>query len=294
MHAFDYCSKLVEVNIGSGLTNLDVNDSFDKCSALAAINVDAGNTAYASDGGVLFNKYKTTLLRCPMAKAGSYAIPASVSAVGANAFYGCTRLTSVVIPNSITDIGDNGNIYAINGNSFEVCTNLVSLTIGAGVKFIGVSSFLNCSKLEMVYFNAVNNSETMVNSASYPAFKGCGKLATLIIGDGVTQIPKYCFAQFTGLTSVTIPASVTSIGDYAFYACRSLTEMENRATTPQAVTASVFDYVDKVACTLRVPAASVAAYRAAEVWREFNIVAIGPAPSVTSVYSKVIDLRDFQ
>ena len=148
-------------------------------------------------------------------------IPNSVTEIGSSAFYNCTGLTSVTIPNSVTSIGSS---------AFSGCTGLKSVTIGNSVTEIGGSAFYNCTGLTTVNFNATNC--TSMGSSSYPVFSGCTKFTTLNIGDNVTNIPDYAFRKCTGLTSVTIPNSVTSIGSSAFYKCTGLTSV----TIPNSVT----------------------------------------------------------
>ncbi|MDR1676362.1 MAG: leucine-rich repeat domain-containing protein [Tannerella sp.] len=120
-------------------------------------------------------------------------------------------------------------------------------------------------------------------------------IRTVVIGNEVTGIGDYAFAQCDALTSVTLPNSVTGIGFSAFDHCYSLTSavLGNRVTTveewafsgcyalmsvtslnptPPYIRRNVFDGIDLNKATLRVPAESVEAYRAAEVWKEFETV----------------------
>jgi len=127
---------------GKTVTSIGEN-AFHYCSSLTAISVDAGNSVYSSVDGVLFNKSKTTLIQCPGGKAGSYAIPNSVTSIGDGAFYNCTSLTSVAIPNSVTSIG-NGVFYN--------CTSLTSVTIPNNITNIGNRAFYDCASLKGVYF----------------------------------------------------------------------------------------------------------------------------------------------
>ena len=110
-----------------------------------------------------------------------------VTGIGGSAFYGCSRLTSVTIPNSVTYIGDD---------AFYYCDKLTSVTIGNSVTSIGVEAFKNCSALTSV-----------------------------IIPNSVTSIGQSAFSGCTGLSSVTIPNSVTRIGERAFYKCSGLTKV---------------------------------------------------------------------
>jgi hypothetical protein len=204
---------------------------------LTAINVDAGNTYYSSDGGVLFNKSKTMLLRYPAGKTGSsYAVPNSVTTIGESAFYNCSGLTGVNIGNSVETIGN----YA-----FYNCSNLTgALTIPNSVITIGEGAFSGCT----------------------------GLTGALTIGNSVTTISYAAFYDCSRLTSVTIGNSVTTIGDSAFYGCTGLTEVINQRFTPQSIDSYTFYNVPISNLTLKVPASAVAAYKAAAVWKGFGTI----------------------
>ena len=104
--------------------------------------MDTGNTAYSSEGGVLFDKAKTALIQYPIGNVRtSYTIPDSVTSIGSRAFYGCTSLASMIIPDSVTSIG----YYA-----FDNCTQLISLSIPISLN--AASSFYGCTNIESVVF----------------------------------------------------------------------------------------------------------------------------------------------
>ena len=141
--AFAVCKSLTNVTLGRGVTSIGAS-VFNVCESLVAINVDAANRSYSSENGILFNKTRTTLLNCPpRAQSGSYAIPASVTTLGNEAFNGCNGLTAVTIPDGVTRIGD----YA-----FNYCTNLGNVTIPASVTRIGVWAFSLCTSVKGVFF----------------------------------------------------------------------------------------------------------------------------------------------
>jgi len=145
-----------------------------------------------------------------------------ITCVTGGAFEGCSNLTSITIPDSVTSIGD----YA-----FEICTSLTSITIPDSVTSIGSYAFNGCSGLTNI---SIGNSVTSIGDY---AFNNCTGLTSITIPDSVTSIGDYAFNNCTGLTSITIPDSVTSMGNYAFSYCTSLTSI----TIGNSVT-SIGDY----------------------------------------------------
>ena len=147
----------------------------------------------------------------------SLTIPSSVTEIGNWAFFGCSGLTSLTIPSGVTSIGDS---------AFSGCSGLTSLTIPSGVTSIGYYAFDGCSRLTSL---TIPSSVTEIGGY---AFSGCSGLTSLTIPSGVTSIGYYAFKGCSGLTSLTIPSSVTWIGSEAFYGCSGLTSL----TIPSGVT----------------------------------------------------------
>ena len=140
----------------------------------------------------------------------SVEIPNSVTTIDADAFHKCSSLVSVEIPNSVTTIGDC---------AFCNCYSLVSVEIPNSVTTIGLEAFY-CSSLVSV---EIPNSVTWIEVGT---FYGCSALTSVEIPNSVTKIGSEAFYGCSSLVSVEIPNSVTTIGDSAFKDCSSLTSVE--------------------------------------------------------------------
>ena len=158
----------------------------------------------------------------------------TVTSIGYGAFYNCSSLTSVFIPNSVTSIDDEAcswcssltsvtipnSVTFIGDSAFSECSSLTSVSIPNSVTSIGNSVFYWCRKLTSV---TIPNS---VSSIGNSAFWGCSSLTSVDIPNSVTSIGYGAFSVCSSLTSVTIPNSMTSIGDVAFWGCSSLTSVD--------------------------------------------------------------------
>ena len=136
--------------------------------------------------------------------------------IGKWAFYRCTALISIIIPDSVT---------LIDEHAFQHCTDLTSVDIPDSVTSIDYSAFCGCTSLSSI---TIPDSVTTI---SENAFCGCRGLTSVTIGNSVNMIDRDAFHECTSLSSITIPDSVKSIGDYAFYFCSGLTEV----TIPSSV-----------------------------------------------------------
>ena len=145
----------------------------------------------------------------------------NVTSIANGAFQSQWFLTSVSIPNCVTYIG--------NG-AFTDCRGLTSITIPENVTYIGDGAFSWCLNLTTVNFNATNCT-TMGRGYGNQVFQDSPKITTLNIGNNVTNIPAYAFSNLR-VTSVSLPDSIVSIGDYAFSCCGSLKTIN----IPDAVT----------------------------------------------------------
>lgn len=199
-------------------------------------------------------------------------IPDTVTEIGEGAFQYCIGLTSFVIPPLLQKIPQ----YMLQG-----CENITAITIPAAVTEIGEDAFGNTGITSITI-------PATITTLGMSMLRSCVNLATINIQTNVTEIPDR-FAQESGrtsvtlpdtvetigdsafsssranLTEITIPASVTSIGDYAFAQNESMTTITCLAATPPTLGRNAFT-MNTINTTIKVPAASVAAYKAAAGW----------------------------
>jgi hypothetical protein len=141
-YAFFQCANLTRVTIPESVVTIGALP-FSECTNLVAISVDTANPAYCSVDGVLFTKDQTILMQYPAGKAGDYAIPDSITSISDSVFDESTRLTNVIIPSSVTDIGQTAFIDCINLRGIFFSGNAPSS--------IGMWAFYNVTNATVYY-----------------------------------------------------------------------------------------------------------------------------------------------
>ncbi|MBQ9557422.1 MAG: leucine-rich repeat protein [Clostridia bacterium] len=286
--AFRGCTDLTSVTIPSSVTSIS-RYAFDGCTALTRVDIsdlaawcridyNGGSNPLIYAHNLYLNGDLVTELVIPdgVTSIGNYAfykctgltsvsIPDSVTSIGECSFSGCAGLTSIEIPDSVTSIGyrafydctgltsvtiGNG-VTSIGGYAFTGCTGLTSVTIPDGVTSIGESAFYNTG-----YYNDESNWEDGIlyignwlikakedKSGEYiikygtvgiadEVFRGCGGLTSVSIPESVTVISNHAFDGCGSLTSVNIPDSIVLISSFAFRDCADLA----RVAIPDSVT----------------------------------------------------------
>ena len=196
--------------------------------------------AVEDEFGVKYSKDWKRLLKAPAGLEGEYSIREGVKVVGDDAFFYCSSLRSINIPNSVTTIGDK---------VFESCNSLISITIPSSVVAITNNPFygwhgdlyneskafiyednvlFNKDKTSLIAYIAKDTKYIIPNcviNIGKHAFGGCKSLTSINIPNSVTTIGDEAFMECESIISIKLPNSVTSIGNYAFVNCGSLTSI---------------------------------------------------------------------
>ena len=254
-YAFSYCTDLSSVTIGERVRSIK-GSAFSNCINLNSIVIDDNNAAYRVQDGVLFNKDKTTLVCYPAAKpAVTYTIPDSVTSIGNYVFSDCENLTTISLPSSVTTIEEyafsschnltsvniSNGVTSIGDGAFSHSTALTSVTIPNSVTRIGDHAFFSCSSLTSItignrltsigrgvfsetgyYKDSTNWDNEALYIGKYLMDTKNTMSGAYTVKPGTKVLADYAFAWDSGLTSVSIPNSVTSIGENAFSDCNDL------------------------------------------------------------------------
>ena len=242
-YAFQNCSSLTSVTIGNGVTSIG-DRAFYGCSGLTSVTIpdsvtSIGNGAFQgcinvieTDNGVSYvDKW---VVDCDSSVTAAN-IRSDTVGIADHAFSGCKTLKSVTIPDTVTSIGDR---------AFSGCSGMTEVTIPESVTSIGDYAFSGCTALSTLNWNAVNVSgfdndvfnnagtdgygisvtfgDSVESIPSYLFYSNSSsyitpKITKITIGDNVKSIGSNAFRGVSSVSSVIIPASVESIGDYAFY-----------------------------------------------------------------------------
>lgn len=216
-------SYLKTVVIKDGVSNIS-NNAFNNCQTLTTVDIPASVTSIGENA----------FYRCSALE--SISIPSSVTSIGKSAFYSCSNLSTVnIAKGSLTSIGESAfswcsklesvnipdSVTDIGNKTFYMCKNLTTAHLSNNLKSIGEQLFFYCNKLKQVNIPDVS-------SIGDHAFCNCNQLAfeNLTIPESVTSIGESAFSSCSSITgNIIIPESVTSIGKFAFSGCSKITHI---------------------------------------------------------------------
>ena len=186
--------------------------------------------AFIDEWGAKYSKDGRKLLKVPKELSGAYPVKEGTRIICNGAFWHCSSLAEIVIPASVTSIGDRAffrcgslsdivipaSVTSIGRTAFSGCGSLSSIVIPASVTSIGDGAFSGCGSLSSIVIPA------SVTSIGNRTFSGCGSLSSIVIPPSITSIGEGAFSGCGFLSSIVIPDSVTNIGNGAFNNCASL------------------------------------------------------------------------
>ena len=270
------CNRLTSVTIPESVAYIDY-EAFFGCAGLKAVHIT--NMAawcniefqeeFRSSSNPLFYAHHLYLNG---EEVTDLVIPDGVTSIGRYAFDNCTALTSITISDGVTRVGSQ---------AFRSCGNLTSVTIPKSVTAIESYAFIWCFNLNAVHISDLaawcGNSfyhSCLFTYGAHFYLKG-EEVKDLVIPEGVAGIGNGTFEDYSYLTSVTIPKSVTTIGENAFNGCKNLTDVYCHADSVPSTEAWVFYDTPIASATLHVPAGSIEEYKTTSPWSGFgNIVAL--------------------
>ena len=198
--AFSGCTSLKDILIPSSISGVDVG-VFQGCNALSYTEYDGVYYLGNSE-----NPY-VVLVKTKDKMHEMVEIADTTRVIYSNAFYNCSLLDALTIPDSVVYIGSF---------AFQFCTSIKQLQLSNNLKYIGDSAFYNCQGFRYL---TIPDSVTYIGES---AFRGCMRLREVKIGKGIDTILPFVFSYCTRLTKVTVPEGVVSIESEAFYYCAAL------------------------------------------------------------------------
>ena len=282
--AFYKCTGLKSITIEGSFSNM--LGIFDGLSSLTDINISSENSDYTSVDGVLYNKDKTNLVYCPRGRSCVNSIPSSVTDILSNAFYKCTVLSSVTIPTFINKIEDN----AFSGcSNLKEVINLSSLDIIKGKTTNGRVAYY----ADYVFNVGDNIVGDFLFSEEYLLVRYIGNGGDVTLPENFKgenyAIRENAFSGCANITSLTIPSSVTNIGNNAFVGCSGLRKITCEGEEPPTTSVGAFGAQGDLETVkiyakamLVVPSKNFKLYRLIEPWCKFDTKASDIAMDVIS------------
>ena len=282
-YAFYSCRNLESVNIPEKVRTIG-RKAFFQCAALKSADIPDGVSAIGEEAFSECNSLESII------------IPSGVTAIAGRTFYNCRNLKSATIPERVTEIGEKafygcsnlGYIYCHAANPpvcaadcFSGGVDMVSCNLHVPEEAEGAyrtahvwNKFFNSFNIDGINYEIVSETDgTVAVSLGDREYAGTLEIPASVENGAktysVVSVKDGAFMDCSALSGVTLPASITEIGEKAFYGCSNLGDIYCNAAVPPVCAADCFLGLDMVSCNLHVPEEAEGAYRAAPVWEEF-------------------------
>ncbi len=255
-NAFTYASALESIHLPSLVESIG-EAVFAGASSIQQLTLDPDNTHFMLQDNILYQGIPAeTLIYCPPYKKGTVTLPTTVSTIAPNAFYLCDKITYVRMNEGLEELGDG---------AFQGCSGLTTLNLPASVTSIGTGCFY-CHNLKAISVANDNSAYRSADGVLYridgseliyypPAREG----TNYTVLDGTKIITSYsCYGNH--LEQVTLPATTEEIGSYAFGGCAGLQVIQCLALNPPTLNDNTFEDINTGA-TLYVPDEAIGAYQ---------------------------------
>ena len=257
---FKNCIGLQSISIPLSTTTIGA-DAFNDCMALTSVIWNARwcsdftSSPFNASPNIASFTFGEGVERIPaflcrgLEAIDEITLPEGATYIGAEAFSGCSGVTVVNLGNSLTNIGSK---------AFYGC-GLSTVSIPMSLTSIGAEAFGDCVRLKSVIWDARNCSDF---ATSFPE-----TVTAFTFGKNVRLIPSGICQDMALIDSISIPSTVTHIGDFAFYGCDGLERIISSASIPPTISETTFeDYTTK----LYVPIGSKTRYHEADYWSNFT------------------------
>lgn len=260
---FRDCVLLEIVQVPSSITTLDPT-TFIGCTNLLEINVPNDNPKYSSQFGIVYSISGERLVTCPGGITEA-TIKNTILVIGLNAFFGCSKLRSIVFEQGC-------KLEVMEEGTFASCTSLTSIDLPTSLQTVQRGAFEGCTALETISFP----DNCAVNLDADSIFANCISLTTVRFGAfcALTIIGEHEFSCCYNLSTITIPANCTTIGAYAFENCTSLSSITYELNSK----ISVFGEGAFAGCV------SLNDYYVPDVFVNITSECFGSAPNISRVF----------
>lgn len=232
-------------------------------------------------------------------------IPDNTISIGDFALADCVRLSVISIPNCVTSYGDqsfrndislirlpmSSELDKIGDMTFSGCNGLTEITIPSSVTSIGSGIVKDCQNIAQINVEAGNTNYASRDGVLFNSnldeliiFPVNHSGSEYVVPAGVIKISSYAFISAKGLKSVSLPSSLSTIGQDAFIGCVNLNTLQVQALTPPTCQNDCFDNISKTRCELQVPIGCRSYYWVAPVWSEFNKIIETDLSGIEDVY----------